>query len=198
MVEHLANTPTENRWRSQMQPVPIVISIIRRVKPGDEGGEDAVSYLLIKRKSGPYRDHWALVGGKWDFGESLSTAAIREIREETGLVGTFSALLGLVNERVTLDDGGDLGAAHFLIFVCQVDAEIGEAREQEEGAVAWFTGDDIDNLNAAGDIIPSDYAMISQFVGQENLPYVEVEMQSVGPGGDSPGSTRLTRFELKG
>ncbi|MGB3714013.1 MAG: NUDIX domain-containing protein [Candidatus Promineifilaceae bacterium] len=198
MVEPLANTPAENRWRDQKQPAPVVISIIRRVEPGDEDGEEVVSYLLIKRKSGPYRDFWALVGGKWDFGESLSTAAIREIREETGLIGTFDALLGLVNERVTLDDGGELGAAHFLIFVCQVDARTGVAREQEEGAVAWFTDGDVEKLNAAGDIIPSDYAMLSQFIGGGALPYVEVEMQSVGARGERPGSTRLTRFEPKG
>jgi 8-oxo-dGTP pyrophosphatase MutT (NUDIX family) len=196
MVEPLANTPTENRWRNQIHPVPIVISIIQRVEPGDEGSEKVVSYLLIKRTSGPYRDFWALVGGKWDFGESLATVATREIWEETGLIGTFGALLGLVNERVTLDDGEDPGAAHFLIFVCQVDAELGDAREQEEGVVAWFTSGDIEDLNAAGDIIPSDYAMLSQFVSGGALPYIEVEMRSVGVTRVSPGSTRLTRFEL--
>jgi 8-oxo-dGTP diphosphatase len=196
MVEPLANTPSEKRWRYQQQPVPVVISIIRRAEPGDEAGEKAASYLLIKRKSGPYRDFWALVGGKWDFGESLSAAATREILEETGLVGSFSALLGLVNERVTLDEGGEPGAAHFLIFVCQVDAEIGEAREQEEGAVAWFTSGDIEDLNDTGDIIPSDYAMLSQFVSGGALPYIEVEMRSAGAKGEGPGSTRLTRFEL--
>jgi hypothetical protein len=98
---------------------------------------------------------------------------------------------------VTFDDGQGQGAAHFLLVVCRVDAGIGEAAEQDEGAVAWFTSDDIERLNGAGDIIPSDYAMISQFAGQGALPYVEVEMASVSAQGENPGSTKLTRFDLK-
>ena len=195
MVEPLANIPTENRWRNQKQPVPVVISIIRRLAPDERRGGETESYLLIHRKSGPYRNYWALVGGKWDFGESLSEATVREIKEETGLIVTFDALLGVVNEQATIEGDGDLGAAHFLIFVCRVNAGIGEAKEQEEGAVAWFTLQDIDNLNAEGGIIPSDYAMLSQFVRGKPLPHFEVEMRSTVEGEESPGSTTLSRFE---
>ena len=193
MGDPLTKIPPDKRWRNQEQPVPVVIAIIRRFEPVDasEGGADR--YLLIKRKSGPYRRYWALVGGKWDFGEGLASAALREIKEETGLDGAFNSFKGLVNERVILDSSSEMGAAHFLIFVCQVDAETGDAQEKDEGAVDWFTGPEIEKLNAEGRIIPSDYAMLSQFAGEDPLPYVEVEMETLSA---NPGTTRMTRFEV--
>jgi len=43
---------------------------------------------------------WALVGGKWDFGETLSQATTREVQEETGVITDFVALREFVNERI--------------------------------------------------------------------------------------------------
>lgn len=47
-------------------------------RPGTEGTE----FLLIYRK---YRDDWTFPKGKVDPGEHLLTAAVREVREETGM-----------------------------------------------------------------------------------------------------------------
>jgi 8-oxo-dGTP diphosphatase len=55
--------------------------------------------LLIKRGRGPCSGYWALPGGKLHTGESLEECALRELHEETGIVGVeleqvraFSAL----------------------------------------------------------------------------------------------------------
>ncbi|MCH5247316.1 MAG: NUDIX hydrolase [Muribaculaceae bacterium] len=42
--------------------------------------------LLIKRGNEPYKDYWAFPGGFMNIDESAEDAALRELKEETGLV----------------------------------------------------------------------------------------------------------------
>lgn len=190
LFAELPQTPPDRRWRRQQGPVLVVSTLIRRVR---EAGEPR--YLLIKRRHEPYIGRWALVGGKVEFGETLAAAAVREVAEETGLVATFVGLRGIVNERLAPD--GPLGAAgHFLLFVCAVSAPDGVARERQEGAVAWFSHAEIDNLYAQDAIIPSDYAMFEQFTHDPgSLPYYEAEMIAANIVQARAAPPILSRFE---
>ena len=49
----------------------------------EENGHREV--LLIQRKNDPYKGKWALPGGFIEMDETLLEAAVRELREETGL-----------------------------------------------------------------------------------------------------------------
>ena len=63
-----------------------------------------VPALLITRRAPTLRSHagqWALPGGRRDTGESAVDAALRELREETGVEVAPSAVLGLLDDYVT-------------------------------------------------------------------------------------------------
>ena len=191
MFESLPSLPVMRRWRQQINPMPSVLALIRRDR-FSKAGETVTRYLLIKRQKEPYVGKWALVGGGWDFGERLDTAITREVKEETGLDTTFVALHGLVNERIAPlgpdDDGG-----HFLLFVCELSAPAGEACEQAEGPVAWFTPDDLKELNESRQIVSTDYTILQHFSQTASaLPYIEAEAVA-GSGENAPD--KLIRFE---
>jgi ADP-ribose pyrophosphatase YjhB (NUDIX family) len=188
MFDSLPDFPLERRWRGQVFPGSVVVAIIQR--------STELRYLLIRRNGETYTGQWALVGGKWDFGETLVTAVTREVKEETGLDTTFVALRGLVSERLAPPDQKS-PAAHFLIFVCELQAENGVASEQSEGAVAWFSQSEIDALHEQKAIIPSDYLMIQHFAGASgSIPHFEAEMLTIlGSDSDQEYPARLIRFE---
>jgi ADP-ribose pyrophosphatase YjhB (NUDIX family) len=195
MFDSLPDYPLDQRWRGQKFPGPVVVAIIeRQTAVVDDSRPTIPHYLLIRRNGNTYTGQWALVGGKWDFGETLVTAVTREVKEETGLDATFIALRGLVSERLLPPDQKG-PAAHFLISVCELRAEDGVASEQNEGAVAWFSRSEIDGLHEQNAIIPSDYLMIQHFAGAaESIPHFEAEMMTT-LGSEEAHPTRLIRFE---
>ena len=169
MFDTLSQLPLPQRRHEQRYPLPGVITIIRR--PTMDKGD---RYLLIKRNEAPYAGMWAMIGGKWEFGETLAAAITREVREETGLNTTFIALRGIVNKRMIFAAPPDT-AGHYILFVCEVFAPDGLAQEQLEGKVSWFTLEQIEALNSAHQIIPNDYAMMQQFAWASSQPYIEAE-----------------------
>lgn len=179
----LDDMPLDRRWRQQGYPAPIVVALLRHSVP-----DRTEQILLIRRNGTTYTDQWALVGGKWDFGEQMSDAVVREVKEETGLESSFVALRAVISERVAPLDRDSL-AAHFLLFLCDLEVTDGVATEQAEGEVAWFDRAEIEQLHNQHAIIPSDYAMLSAFMTAEDAaPYVEVDM------GSSAAAVRMYRF----
>lgn len=186
MFNHLTQIPPEQRWHEQPYPLPVVVALIKRPFAQNEH-----RYLLIHRTSRVHHGMWALVGGKWDFGETLPDAIVREVAEETGLVAQFVALRGTVSQRLAADNEKP---AHFLLFVCELHAPDGIAEEQQEGEAAWFSHAEIEHLQANGRIIPTDYAMLQQFATATAPLHVEAEMVASLESG-AHGRSILHRFE---
>lgn len=89
---------------------------------------------------------WTLPGGGVDFGEHPDAAALRELEEETGLLGEIEGVAGIfshVYEKSRWARGADL---HFLGIVYRVRVVGGELRDEIDGSTdrcAWFARHDL-------------------------------------------------------
>jgi 8-oxo-dGTP diphosphatase len=61
-----------------------------------------LNVLLIQRKNEPYKNKWALPGGFVNSKENIRHAAIRELKEETGLKVKNLNLLKIMNIKTDL------------------------------------------------------------------------------------------------
>jgi mutator protein MutT len=61
--------------------------------------------LLVKRGNEPNKGLWSIPGGLIKLGESPEEAAIRELKEETGLNAIIEKLLGVFNIIIKDNDG---------------------------------------------------------------------------------------------
>ena len=103
--------------------------------------------LLLHRVKPPNRDLYSPIGGKLEqsIGESPTTCAQREIREEAGLDIQLSDLhlTGIVSETAYL------GETHWLMFLYEVTRPVtipDDAMSFDEGRLEWHEPSAIDAL----------------------------------------------------
>jgi mutator protein MutT len=66
---------------------------------------DGGHVLLVRRGQAPLQGEWSLPGGAVETGETLETALVREVLEETGLDVEVSRLVEVVDRIHRLPDG---------------------------------------------------------------------------------------------
>lgn len=70
--------------------------------------------LLVRRGNPPFKGKYALPGGFVEIGETVESAALRELREETGIEGKIIRLIG-VYSNPKRDPRGHTVSTAFLI-----------------------------------------------------------------------------------
>jgi 8-oxo-dGTP diphosphatase len=106
--------------------------------------------VLVKRSHPPIQGQWSIPGGVLELGEMVREAAVREAREETGLIVEPGQLLG-VFDRVLRHADSRVQYHYVLIdFLCRpVGGELCAASDAAE--VRWFTREELPALNLAED-----------------------------------------------
>jgi 8-oxo-dGTP pyrophosphatase MutT (NUDIX family) len=107
--------------------------------------DDAGRVLLIQRTD---NELWAVPGGAQDVGETSTEAAVREVREETGLDVEVTGLVGIYSDPrhvITYDDG-EVRQEFSLCFRARpIRGQLTPSSESKH--VHWVEPDHLDKLN---------------------------------------------------
>jgi 8-oxo-dGTP diphosphatase len=111
----------------------------------DEGGR-----VLLCRLSPSELDvgKWTLPGGGLEFGEDPAAGAVRELEEETGLVGRTTRLLGIDSRLYPPRPGRDV-PFHAIRVIYRAEANQADLRHELEGSTDradWFTREQISTI----------------------------------------------------
>ena len=80
---------------------------------------DGGRVLLVRRGHEPLKGEWSIPGGAVELGETLASACVREVREETGLDVDIGPIVD-VFDRIRCDADGRTRFHYVLIdFLCR-------------------------------------------------------------------------------
>ena len=94
--------------------------------------------ILFQRRSD--NGKWGLIGGLLEMNETYEEAALREVREETGLEIRLTSFLGIFHNHDMVWSNGD--QAHVLSALFTAEIVSGEPRIDEESLELRFFGPD--------------------------------------------------------
>lgn len=92
--------------------------------------------LLIKRGKAPFKGQYALPGGFVDIGETVEAAALRELKEETGIEGKIVRLLGVYSDPQR-DPRGHTVSVAFLVRPRSTRVLAGDDAASAEWVAEW-------------------------------------------------------------
>ena len=122
--------------------VDIAVFAVKTAAEGEEAQADyrkdpptALSLLLVRRGSYPYRDSWALPGGFAKPGETLEECAHRELAEETAVEHAYLRPFAVFSEK-DRDPRGWIISNGFLALVDPKDYRVHAGTDAWEAA--WF------------------------------------------------------------
>jgi 8-oxo-dGTP diphosphatase len=117
---------------SPVRPVPAVLAVT--VRDG--------RVLLVRRANPPDQGKWGFPGGRIELGETVPDAALRELREETGVEAVASEVLTVL-DVIDRDAAGELRFHYVLVAVlCFWRAGEGVAADDATD-VGWYAPEDM-------------------------------------------------------
>ena len=128
---------------------------------------DAGEILLIRRSD---NDNWSLPGGAIDLGESVSHAAIRETREDTGITCEITGIVGIYSDPKHLIHytSNDEVRQEFSIVLTASPVSGVPSPSDESREVHW-------NIPTKADTLQMDRTMrfrINHYLEHRNAPFV--------------------------
>ena len=98
--------------------------------------ENRLQVLLIRRAGEPFSGSWALPGGFVQMNESLEEAALRELREETGVQEAYLEQLYTFGDPGRDPRGRVVSVAYYALI--PVDARIRSEGGSDASQAGWF------------------------------------------------------------
>jgi ADP-ribose pyrophosphatase len=104
--------------------------------------------LLVQRGGRPAKGQWAIPGGNVKLGETLQTAAQREILEETGII--IKANEPVLTFDVIVKDADGRIQFHYVIVDLAADYIRGQPRPGDDATdVRWVAADELSALDVS-------------------------------------------------
>jgi 8-oxo-dGTP diphosphatase len=92
--------------------------------------------LLIRRKYPPFQGLFALPGGFVEIGETTEAAALRELKEETGIKGSSPRLVGVYSDPAR-DPRHHVVSIAYLVSADSYDVQAGDDAADAQFVANW-------------------------------------------------------------
>ena len=126
----------EARRAARRYPDRPIVAVLAVVLRGDR-------VLIVQRAQQPNAGRWGFPGGVLELGETVGDGAMRELREETGIVAASAGVLN-VNDAISRDPDGRVQFHYILIAVRGIWRSGDGVAADDAAACAWTTRAEVD------------------------------------------------------